>query len=61
MFLLLMSSAALPKPRTFRRCILYSFMCECSDGCRRSEARLTHAPNIFAVGYEFEGDETAIS
>jgi hypothetical protein len=23
--------------------------------------RLTHAPNIFPAGYEFEGDKTAIS
>ena len=47
----------LPKPQTFRRWMFRMRM----FGWLWSGDCLTHAPNIFPAGYEFEGDKTEIS
>jgi len=57
-FLLVVSSACFRRRGLIRRCVL---LCECSDGFGQSGDGLTHAPNIFPAGYEFEGDQAAIS
>jgi hypothetical protein len=47
----------LPKPPTFRRCVPgYAML-----GWFWRGDGVTHAPNIFPAGYEFEGDRGAIS
>jgi hypothetical protein len=56
--LLVASSASFRRRGLIRHCV---FLRECSDGFGWSEDGLTHAPNIFWCGYEFEGYRAAIS
>jgi hypothetical protein len=54
---LLWTSGVHPKPPTFRRCVPgYAML-----GWFWRGDGVTHAPNIFPAGYEFEGDRGAIS